>query len=61
MKIRKLINLLGKDGWYLYWKSGNVYQLMHPTKFGVITINGKKSFRLSLCTLRNILFRAGIL
>ncbi len=60
MKIRKLINLLSRDGWYLYSKNGNVYQFTHPVKFGIITINGKKSFKLSLWALRNILLRSGI-
>ncbi len=61
MKIRKVISLLAKDGWRLYRTKENYYQFKHPIKLGLITISGKKSRRLADLSLRNILFKAGLI
>jgi len=61
MKIRKLIDLLSKDGWHLYRKTEKFYQFTHPIKLGLITIYGNKSRKLALWSLKNILIRAGLI
>ena len=40
MKIRELIRLVKKDGWYLVRTRGSHRQFHHPTKPGTVTVAG---------------------
>ena len=41
MKVRNLIKLIEKDGWYLDRTRGSHRQFRHSTKPGIVTIAGK--------------------
>ena len=60
MKIRDLIRLLERDGWYLARTRGSHRQFKHPTKRGVVTVAGKARDDLAQGTLNSILKQAEI-
>jgi predicted RNA binding protein YcfA (HicA-like mRNA interferase family) len=60
MKIRDVIKLLGKDGWYLSRTRGSHCQYKHPSKSGLITVAGKPSDDLAPGTLNSIFKQAGL-
>jgi len=60
MKIRDVIKLLKKDGWYLSRTRGSHRQYKHPSKSGLITIAGKTSDDLAPGTLNSIFKQAGL-
>ena len=60
MKIRDVIKLLGKDGWYLSRTRGSHRQYKHPSKSGLITVAGKPSDDLAPGTLNSIFKQAGL-
>jgi predicted RNA binding protein YcfA (HicA-like mRNA interferase family) len=60
MKIRDVIKLLKKDGWYLSRTRGSHRQYKHPSKSGLITIAGKPSDDLAPGTLNSIFKQAGL-
>ena len=60
MKVRDVINLLEKDGWYLVRTRGSHRQYKHPTKAGLVTIPGKPKDELAPGTLNSILKQAGL-
>jgi predicted RNA binding protein YcfA (HicA-like mRNA interferase family) len=60
MKIRDVIKLLGKDGWYLSRTRGSNRQYKHPSKSGLITVAGKPSDDLAPGTLNSIFKQAGL-
>jgi predicted RNA binding protein YcfA (HicA-like mRNA interferase family) len=60
MKIRDVIKLLKKDGWYLSRTRGSHRQYKHPSKSGLITIAGKPSDDLAHGTLNSIFKQAGL-
>ena len=51
MKVRALIRLLEKDGWYLHATRGSHRQFKHPVKPGRVTVPGKLSDDLARATL----------
>jgi len=55
MKIREVLELLKKDGWFIDRTKGSHRQLKHPTKPGVITLAGKMSDDIKKGTLGSIL------
>ncbi len=59
-KIRTLLDLLDKDGWYLARIRGSHRQFKHPVKPGLVTIAGKPSDDLAPGTLKSILKQAGL-
>ncbi len=60
MKVRDMIKLLDKDGWYLTRAKGSHRQFRHPTKRGLVTIAGHPSDELAPGTLNGILKQAGL-
>jgi len=60
MKVREVIKLVKKDGWYLVRTRGSHRQFHHPTKSGTVTIAGKKSIEMPKGTLNSVLKQAGL-
>jgi predicted RNA binding protein YcfA (HicA-like mRNA interferase family) len=60
MKVREVLKLLKKDGWYRIPSRGGYRQFKHPTKPGRATVSGKPSDDLAPGTLNSILKQAGL-
>jgi predicted RNA binding protein YcfA (HicA-like mRNA interferase family) len=60
MKIRDVVKLLEKDGWYLSRTRGSHRQYKHPSKSGLITVAGKPSDDLAPGALNSIFKQAGL-
>ncbi len=58
IKIKELIALLEKEGWYLARTKGSHRQFKHPSIKGLVTIAGKLSDDLAPGTLNSILKQA---
>ena len=58
MKIRDIIKLIEKDGWYLVVSKGSHRQYKHPVKQGRVTIAGNKNDDMANGTLNSILKQA---
>ena len=60
MKVRDVIKLLTRDGWFLVNTVGSHRQYEHPIKRGKVTIAGKLSDDVRKGTLASILRQAGL-
>ena len=60
MKVRDVIKLLERDGWYLVRTRGSHRQYKHPVKRGLVTVAGKQSDDLAAGTLDSVLKQAGL-
>jgi predicted RNA binding protein YcfA (HicA-like mRNA interferase family) len=60
MKIRQIIKMIEKDGWYLVFTKGSHRQFKHPLKKGRVTIAGHPNDDLAKGTLNSILKQAGL-
>ncbi len=60
MKVRDIIRLLERDGWYLAATRGSHRQFKHPSKPGRVTVAGKPPDDLARGTLNSILKQAGL-
>jgi predicted RNA binding protein YcfA (HicA-like mRNA interferase family) len=58
MKVRDVIRLIEKDGWYLVATKGSHRQSKHVTKSGRVTIAGHPSDELAPGTLNSVLKQA---
>ena len=58
MKVREVIKLIEKDGWYVVATKGSHRQYKHPSKPGRVTIAGHPSHDLAPGTLNSILKQA---
>lgn len=58
-KVKIVLELLRKDGWYQVAQEGSHRQFKHAEKKGRVTINGKPSDTLSQELLNNIWKQAG--
>jgi predicted RNA binding protein YcfA (HicA-like mRNA interferase family) len=58
MKIRDVIKLIEKDGWYLTVIEGSHRQYKHPTKPGRVTVAGHPGDDLAPGTLNSVLKQA---
>jgi predicted RNA binding protein YcfA (HicA-like mRNA interferase family) len=58
VKVRAVLKLLTKDGWYLVTTVGSHRQFKHPTKRGRVTVAGHPSDELHPKTLNSILTQA---
>lgn len=47
VKVSKILRILTDDGWYLDRYNVDHREFKHPTKKGVVTVNGKPS--ISIC------------
>ncbi|TFD92567.1 addiction module toxin, HicA family [Dysgonomonas capnocytophagoides] len=59
-KIKELIAIIEKDGWYLKTTKGSHRQYTHDAKKGKVTINGKLSDDASDFLINSILRQAGL-
>ena len=55
MKVREIIRLIEKDGWYLDRTRGSHRQYKHPAKRGLVTVAGKPNDDLAPGTQNSIL------
>jgi predicted RNA binding protein YcfA (HicA-like mRNA interferase family) len=60
MKVREILALLHRDGWYLAVTRGSHRQYKHPDKPGRVTVAGKSGDDLPPGTLNSILKQAGL-
>ena len=60
MKVREVIRMIEKDGWYHVGTRGSHRQFKHPQKAGRVTIAGKSSDDLAPGTLNSVLKQAGL-
>jgi predicted RNA binding protein YcfA (HicA-like mRNA interferase family) len=60
MKVKELIKLVEKDGWFPVRIRGSHRQFHHPTKSGTVTIAGKESIDIPNGTLNSVLKQAGL-
>jgi len=58
MKVRDIIKLIEKDGWYLIATKGSHRQYKHPRKLGRVTIAGHSNDDLAPGTLNSIFKQA---
>jgi len=58
MKVREILGLLEKDGWYLIGTKGSHKQYKHPLKTGRVTIAGHLNDDLAPGTLSSIFKQA---
>jgi len=54
VKVKDVIKLIEKDGWYLVRTKGSHRQFKHSIKSGLVTIPGKLSDDLAIGTLHSI-------
>ena len=55
MKIRSIIKLIEKDGWYLVATKGSHRQYKYPIKVGRVTIAGHPNDDIASGTLNSVL------
>jgi predicted RNA binding protein YcfA (HicA-like mRNA interferase family) len=60
VKVREVIRILKKDGWYLARTKGSHRQFKHNDKAGVVTVAGKESVDVPPGTLNSIWKQAGL-
>ena len=60
MKVRDVIFMIEKDGWYLARQKGSHRQYKHPVKKGLVTIAGHRNDDIGPGTLRSIFKQAGL-
>jgi predicted RNA binding protein YcfA (HicA-like mRNA interferase family) len=60
MKVREVIRLLERDGWYRVAMRGSHRQYRHAVKPGRVTVAGHPSDDLAPGTLNSILNQAGL-
>lgn len=60
MKVKEVIKLIEKDGWFQVAQAGSHRQFKHNTKSGRVTIAGKPSKDIPAGTLNSILKQAGL-
>ena len=60
MKVREVVKLIEKDGWYLVRTRGSHRQYKHPIKKGLVTISGNLNADIGKGTLNSVLKQAGL-
>lgn len=60
VKVRDLVKLLERDGWYWVRTKGSHHQYKHPAKAGIVTVPGNPGKDMAVGTLNNILKQAGL-
>ncbi|MDO8804284.1 MAG: type II toxin-antitoxin system HicA family toxin [Elusimicrobiota bacterium] len=58
MKVRIVIRMIKRDGWFLVRTKGSHFQFKHPVKPGLVTIAGHSNDDLAPGTLNSILKQA---
>jgi predicted RNA binding protein YcfA (HicA-like mRNA interferase family) len=60
MKVRELLDMIQRDGWYLVATKGSHRQFKHPEKSGRVTVAGHPSRDIPPGTLTSVLKQAGL-
>jgi len=60
VKVRDVIKMIEKDGWFVVRTKGSHRQFKHKTKKGLVTIAGKLRDELAPGTLNSVLKQAGL-
>lgn len=60
MKVKEIIKLVVKDGWFIVRIKGSHRQFHHISKKGTVTIAGKPNVDMNPKTLNSILKQAGL-
>ena len=60
LKVSEIIRLLERDGWQLRRTRGSHRQFRHPTKPGVVTVEGDRALTYRWAPERSIFRQAGI-
>jgi predicted RNA binding protein YcfA (HicA-like mRNA interferase family) len=60
MKIRDVLKLIERDGWYQVAQKGSHRQFKHPEKSGRVTVAGHPSQEMDQGTLNSIFKQAGL-
>ena len=60
MKIRDLIKILRRDGWFIVRVTGSHRQFHHATKPGTVTVAGHPGVDMPRGTLNSVLKQAGL-
>ena len=60
VKVRDVVRMLEKDGWFLVRTKGSHHQFRHLVKKGAVTVPGRPSDDLAPGTLSSILEQAGL-
>jgi predicted RNA binding protein YcfA (HicA-like mRNA interferase family) len=60
VKVKEVIKLLERDGWYLARVKGSHRQFKHPEKPGAVTVAGKENLDVPRGTFNSILKQAGL-
>lgn len=60
MKVREVIKMIEKDGWYLIKTRGDHRQFKHQSKSGRVTISGNLGRDMPPGTLNSVLKQAGL-
>ena len=59
-KVREVLEMLNRDGWYFLRQRGSHQHYGHATKPGIVTVAGKPSTDVAEGTYRGILKQAGL-
>ena len=60
MKVRDVLKLIKRDGWYLVRTRGSHRQFKHDDKPGLVTVPGKPGDDLAAGTYNSVLKQAGL-
>jgi len=60
LKVREVIRLIERDGWYAVRVTGSHRQFHHPRKPGTVTISGNAGVDMPKGTLKSVLRQAGL-
>ena len=60
MKVREVIKLIEKDGWYLVRTKGDHRQFKHQKKVGRVTISGNRGRDMPPGTFNSVMKQAGL-
>lgn len=60
MKVKDIIKLIEKDGWFMVRMKGSHRQFHHQEKKGTVTVAGKPSLEMNPKTLNSILKQADL-
>ena len=60
VKASKILKVLGDDGWYIDRQNGSHREFKHPTKKGVVTVNGKPTTSICGFLLNSIERQSGL-
>ena len=58
-KVSEILKMLAKEGWYIDRQKGSHRQMKHPSRQGLVTVNGKPSDTLDQYLLNCIWKQAG--